>query len=51
MVHTHQDIQKFDKLTKGLLDKGLIRNSTSPHTNPTFMVRNHAEMKRENLEC
>jgi len=30
---------------KELLDKGLIRNSKSPHTSPTFIVRNHAEEK------
>jgi len=29
------------------LDKGLIRISKSPHTSPAFMVRNHAEKKRE----
>jgi len=46
MVNTHQDIQKFDKQIKELLDKGLIRNGKSPHTSPTFMVRNHAEEKR-----
>ena len=45
MVCTHQDIQEFDKQIKELLDKGLIRNSKSPHTNPAFMVRNHAEKK------
>jgi len=28
------------------LDKGLIKNNKSPHTSPTFMVRNHAEKKR-----
>ena len=28
------------------MDKGLIRNSKSPHTNPAFMIRNHAEEKR-----
>ena len=32
---------------KKLLDKGLIRNSMSPHTSPAFMVRNYAEEKRE----
>jgi len=46
MVYTHQDIQKFDKQIKELLDKGLIRNSKSPHTSPAFMIRNHAEEKR-----
>ena len=47
MVYTHQDIQEFNKQVKELLDKGLIRNSKSPHTSPTFMVRNHAKEKRE----
>ena len=46
MVYTYQDIQEFDKQIKELLDKGLIRNSKSPHTSPAFMVRNHAEEKR-----
>ena len=47
MVYTHQDIQEFDKQIKELLDKGLIRNSRSPHTSSTFMVRNHAEEKKK----
>jgi len=46
MVYTHQDIQEFDKQIKEILDKGLIRNSKSPHTSPAFMVRNHTEEKR-----
>ena len=46
MVYTHLNIQVFDKQIKELLDEGLIKNSRSPHTNPTFMVRNHAEEKR-----
>jgi len=46
MVYTHQDIQEFDKQIKELLDKGLIRNSKSHHTSPSFMVRNHAVEKR-----
>jgi len=46
MVYTHQDIQEFNKQIKELLDKGLIRNSKSPHSNLAFMVRNHAEEKR-----
>jgi len=45
-VYTHQDIQEFDKQVKELLNKGLIKNSKSPHTSPPFMVRNHAEEKR-----
>jgi len=47
MVCTHQDIQEFDKQIKELLEKGLIRNSKSPHTSPGFIVRNHAEEKIE----
>ena len=50
MVYTHQDIQEFDKQIKELMDKGLIRNSRSPHTSPTFLVRNHAEKKEKKLE-
>ena len=46
MVYTHQDIQKFNKQIKEFLDKGLIRNKKSPHTNPAIMVRNYAEEKR-----
>ena len=47
MVYTHQDIQEFGKQIEELLDKGLIRNSKSPHTSPAFIVRNYAEEKRE----
>ena len=47
MVYRHQDIQEFDKQIKEFLHKGFIRNSKSPHTSPAFMVRNHAEDKRE----
>jgi len=46
MVYTHQDIQEFNKKIKELLDKGLIKNSKSLHTNPAIMVKNHAEEKR-----
>ena len=46
MVYTHQDIQKFDKQIKELLDKGSIRNCKSPHISLTFMVRNHTEEKK-----
>ena len=46
-MHTHQDIQEFHKQIKKLLDKGLIRNSMSPHTSPAFMVRNYAEERDE----
>ena len=46
MVYIHQDIQEFNKQIKELLDKGLIRNSKSPHTSPAFMVRNQVEEKR-----
>ena len=48
MVCTHQDIQEFDKQIKELLKKRLIRNSRRLYISPTFMVRNHAEEKREN---
>jgi len=50
MVYTHQDIQEFDKQIRELLDKWFNRNSRSPHTNPTFMLRNHAEEKKEKQE-
>jgi len=47
MVYTHQDIQEFDKQIKKLLDKGLIRNSRSPHSSAAFMVSNHAGKKKQ----
>ena len=47
MVYRHQDIQVFDKQIKELLDKGLIRNTRSPHTSLAFIIRNHVEEKRE----
>jgi len=40
MVYTHKYIQEFDKKIKELLGKGLIKIGKSPHTSPTFMVRN-----------
>ena len=48
MVYTHQDIQEFNKQIKELLDKGLIRNSKSPHTSPAFMVKSCRRKKRKN---
>lgn len=47
MVYIHQKIQEFDKQIKEHLDKGLVKNSKSPHINPAFVVRNHTEEKRE----
>ena len=29
------------------MDKGLVRNSKSPHISPVCMVRNHAKEKRK----
>ena len=46
MVYTHIDIQEFDKQIKEHLDKGVINNSMSPHTNLAFMVRNYTEEKK-----
>ncbi|KAA3485339.1 RNA-directed DNA polymerase-like protein [Gossypium australe] len=46
MIYTKQDIDEFDIQIKELLDKGLIEETTSPHSSPAFMVRNHAEIKR-----
>ena len=46
MVYTHQNIQKFNKQIKELLNKRLIRNSKSSQTSLAFMVRNHAKKKR-----
>ena len=45
-MYIHQDVPEFNKQIKEILDKGLIRNSKSHRTSPTFMVRNHAEEKR-----
>lgn len=38
-IYTYQDIPKFDKQIKELLEKNLIQNSTNPHTIPAFVVR------------
>ena len=46
MIYTRQDIDEFDIQTQELLDKKLIEETTIPHSSPTFMVRNHAELKR-----
>ena len=46
IIYTLQDIQEFDNQLKDLLDKGLIEPTSSPHSCPAFLVRNHAEIKR-----
>ncbi|XP_022769639.1 uncharacterized protein LOC111313239 [Durio zibethinus] len=46
MIYTKQDIDEFEVQISELLDKGLIEPTTSPHSSPTFMVRNHSEIKR-----
>lgn len=41
-----RDVEEFKEECKELLDKGLIRISTSPHSAPAFYVENHNELKR-----
>lgn len=44
--YTIKDIEEFRKECKELLEKGLIRPSSSPHSAPAFYVENHNEIKR-----
>ena len=46
MIYTRQDIDEFDTQTQELLDKKLIEETTSLHSSPDFMVRNHAKIRR-----
>ena len=46
MVYTKKDIDEFQVQIKELLDKGLIKPTNSPHSNPMVMIRNHFEIKR-----
>lgn len=47
MLYTRQDIDEFDVQIKELLNKKLIKETTSSHSSPASMVRNHSEVKRE----
>ena len=41
-----RDVEEFQQECKDLLDKDLIRPSSSPHSAPAFYVENHNEIKR-----
>lgn len=41
-----EDFNEFSTECKDLMEKGLIRNSYSPHCAPAFYVQNHNEIKR-----
>lgn len=41
-----RDVEEFQQECKYLLDKDLIRPSSSPHSAPAFYVENHNEIKR-----
>jgi len=41
-----RDVEEFQQECKDLLDKDIIRPSSSPHSAPTFYVENHNEIKR-----
>ncbi|XP_043714955.1 uncharacterized protein LOC122663342 [Telopea speciosissima] len=45
ILYLKADIEEFDKQIPELLALRLIEPSTSPHSCPAFMVRNHAEIK------
>ncbi|CAJ2676540.1 unnamed protein product [Trifolium pratense] len=44
--YTIKDVEEFKTECKDLLEKGLIRPSSSPHSAPAFYVENHNEIKR-----
>lgn len=46
MLYTRQDIDEFDIQIKELLNKKLIKETTSSHSSLASMVRNHSEIKR-----
>lgn len=41
-----EDVREFQTECKQLLEKGIIRESKSPHSAPTFYVENKNELKR-----
>ena len=41
-----RDVTEFKEECSQLLEKGIIRNSTSPHSAPAFYVENNNEIKR-----
>ena len=46
MRHNELDVKEFQQKIKELLDLKLLRPSKSPHSSPTFMVRNRNEINR-----
>lgn len=46
MSYTSSDRIEFGKQIKELLDLNLIKESTSPHSSPAFLVENESEKKR-----
>lgn len=44
--YTEKDVKEFKEETESLLEKGIIRESQSPHSAPAFYVENHNEIKR-----
>ena len=46
MIYSQEDIEDFKIQINKLIQLNLIRESKSPHSSPTFMVRKHSEIKR-----
>ena len=46
MRHNELDFKEFQTQLKELSELNLIRPSKSPHSSPTFMVRNRNEINR-----
>ena len=45
-IYSIKDVEEFTKECQELLEKGIIRHSTSPHSAPAFYVENNNEIKR-----
>ena len=45
MIYSQEDIEDFKIQINELMQMNLIRESKSPHSSPTFMVRKHSEIK------
>ena len=46
MIYSHEDIEVFKIQINELMQMNVLRESKSPHSSPTFMVRKHSEIKR-----
>ena len=46
MIYSQEYIEDFKIQINELMQMNLIRESKSPHSSPTFMVRKHSEIKR-----